>query len=317
VNRSSARFLSYDMRPAKQAERLMLIDYLRCSAECGIKLADYRYVGMGGNRFYDFLLLHRFIGIKKMVSLEHDDGMYLRSKFNKPFDFVQIANESVEDFLAADNYQDPSIFWLDFDGGISQQIIADVQSLGVIAKPNSFFFITVLGEYQKFLNDMNDSDRLKWLQAELGDVGQNLTQENVQKSQSHNAIFKCVSAALSSAFAFRGDGSFYPQFSVRYADSTKMVTTGGFFGDLGKASEIVQRRNTCLPNLNASEQELFQLRNFNITERERSLLNVASTAKDRRKKEWRKLLELGFKDPEIIAYGDMLRFNPRYIESIL
>ena len=317
MTRSSARFLSYDLRPAKQAERLMLIEYLRCSTECGLKLADYRYVGMGGNRFYDFMLLHRFIGIKKMVSLEHDDDMYLRSSFNNPFDFIEVSNSSVEDFLAQDNYDGPSIFWLDFDGGISQQTISDIQSLGVIARPNSFFFITLMGEYQKFLSDMNDADRLAWFQNELGDVGQNLSQDDVQVSKSHDTIFKCVSTALSSAFAFRGDGIFSAQFSVRYSDSMKMITTGGFFGAMGSAAEIALRRNTCLPNLSKSEQELFYLRNFNVTERERGLLDIAATAKDRRRKEWKKLRELGFKDRDIDAYGDLLRFNPRYIESIL
>lgn len=295
----------------------MLIDYLRCATECGFKLADYRYVGMGGNRFYDFLLLHRFAGIKSMVSLEHDEDMYSRACFNKPFEFIEVKPSSAEDFLALDNYAGPSIFWLDFDGGISADMIADIRSLGAVARPNSFFFVTVLGDFAPFLASMTDAARLHWFQTELGDVAQGLAQEDVQKSQASKAIFSCVSAALKAAFAPRGDGDFEIHFSVQYSDSTRMVTVGGFFGARGAAAEIVARRDISLPSLMGSGSEMFRLRNLNITERERHLFDIASTANDRRRKEWKKLVELGFDEQEIGIYKSLLRFTPRYVESIL
>lgn len=317
MSRSSARFLAYDLRPAKQAERLMLVEYLRCATECGFKLADYRYVGMGGNRFYDFLLLHRFTGIKRMVSLEHDEDMHLRAAFNKPFEFIDVRQESVGDFLASDGYIGPSIFWLDYDGGISPDMISDILSLGVVAKPNSFFFITVFGDFPRFLQKLNDAERLAWFQTEMGDVAQGLDHADVQRSEAPRAIFKCVAAALRSAFAFRGDGSFDIQFSVQYSDSAKMVTVGGFFGARGSAAEIQGRRSTSLPALEGSDSQMFHLRNLNVTERERHLFDLAATSGDRRRKEWKKLIELGFENNEIDAYGSLLRFTPRYVEAIL
>lgn len=317
MSKSSARFLAYDLRPAKQTERLMLIDYLRCATECGFKLADYRYVGMGGNRFYDFLLLHRFAGIKQMISLERDAGMHLRASFNKPFEFIKVLGLSVDDFLASDNYAGPSIYWLDFDGPLNSEMISDILGLGVVARPNSFFFVTAIGDFSQYLLSLSDADRLLWFQAELGDIAQGLAVENVERSQAPNFVYGCVMKALKSAFATRGDGFFDAQFSVRYSDSTPMVTIGGFFGSRGSASEIAARRDVSLPSLTASANEMFRIRSLNITDRERHLFDIASTSNDRRRKEWKRLIELGFRDADVDAYKSLLRFSPRYVESIL
>ena len=79
---STATFISYDLRPAKQTERRLLLDFLRCSSEAGLTNSDYRYVGMGGTMFYDFHLIHRFLGINNMISLERDPKTHPRSEFN-------------------------------------------------------------------------------------------------------------------------------------------------------------------------------------------------------------------------------------------
>ena len=69
---STANFIAYNLRPAKQTERRLLLDFLSCAREEGIANSEYRYVGMGGMMFYDFHLIHRFLGISQMISLERD-----------------------------------------------------------------------------------------------------------------------------------------------------------------------------------------------------------------------------------------------------
>ncbi len=64
MTRSTARFISYDLRPAKQSERTILLDLLRLTSDSGLNITGYRYVGMGANRFYDFLLMHKYLGLK-------------------------------------------------------------------------------------------------------------------------------------------------------------------------------------------------------------------------------------------------------------
>lgn len=317
MTRSSARFLAYDLRPAKQAERLMLVEYLRCAAECGLKLGDYRYVGMGGNRFYDFLLLHRFAGVRSMISLEHDDEMFLRARFNKPFEFIEVKQETVADFLASDNYEEPSIVWLDYDGGLSRDMLTDVETLGVVAQPGSFFFVTALAEYPRFLQKINDEQRLNWFREELGDVAQGLAQDDMQISRSALAIQKCIRTALESAFAFRGDGKLSLHFAVEYSDSTRMVTIGGFFGSEEMGDEVSRRVRTNIPALADLGDVCFRLKSLNITDRERQLFDIAVTANDKRKREYRKLIELGFTERDLQNYASIFRFTPRYVEAII
>ena len=76
---STAKFVSYDLRPSKQIERKMMLDSFGAAMEAGFSISEYRYVGMGGNRFYDFMLIHKFLGIEKMISLEHDRKMIPRA----------------------------------------------------------------------------------------------------------------------------------------------------------------------------------------------------------------------------------------------
>jgi hypothetical protein len=142
MKRSTASFIAYDLRPAKQAERRILLDFLKCANEAGISVSDCRYVGMGGTKFYDFHLLHRFIGVCRMVSLERDPALHTRAVFNCPYDFIDVQPRTVADFLASDLDETPTVYWLDYDDGISAEITADIMSMGARIKVGSFAFVT-------------------------------------------------------------------------------------------------------------------------------------------------------------------------------
>ena len=46
--------VQYELRPAKQVERRMIIDALRKLAMAGFEIEDYNYVGFGSIYFVDF-----------------------------------------------------------------------------------------------------------------------------------------------------------------------------------------------------------------------------------------------------------------------
>ena len=119
---SSAKFVSYDLRPSKQCERKLMLECFRAATECGFKIPDYRYIGMGANRFYDYMLLHKYFGMTDMISLEHDKVMFKRANFNKPYGFIQVKNENAASFIAADLSKKDTVYWLDYDGGIGPHI---------------------------------------------------------------------------------------------------------------------------------------------------------------------------------------------------
>jgi hypothetical protein len=146
MRESTAKFIAYNLRASKQAERRILIDLLKCANEAGVNISDCRYVGMGGSLFYDFHLIHRFLGVRRMVSLEHNAEMYERSIFNCPYDFIKIRNETVAEFIESDVEATRTVYWLDYDGGIGPEITADIISLGNHVKRDGFAFVTVYAE---------------------------------------------------------------------------------------------------------------------------------------------------------------------------
>ena len=75
----------YELRPRKQIERRMIVDALMRLSACGFAIRDYHYVGMGSIFFVDFILFHKIAGIRKMLSVEADEEISRRIKFNKPY----------------------------------------------------------------------------------------------------------------------------------------------------------------------------------------------------------------------------------------
>ena len=49
----SWRKVPYDLRPAKQAERRMLVDAFMILSQAGFPIRDYQYTGMGSVYFVD------------------------------------------------------------------------------------------------------------------------------------------------------------------------------------------------------------------------------------------------------------------------
>lgn len=315
--RSTAKFISYDLRPAKQSERMILVDILKIGGDCGLPIGAYRYVGMGANRFYGYLLLHRYIGIKNMVSLEHDGQMYKRAVFNVPYKFIDVLETSASDFLANDTSNAPTISWLDYDGGIGPEIFQDIAALCLKMKVGDFFFTTVYGGPPRILERQNSEGRLAWLKDSLGDIAGTVEIEDVENFTFRKAVHKMLMAAFQNAFSVRRDGIFLPLLQVVYTDSMPMVTVGGAFLTQGQTVDYRKKMNAVLQFLSTEETKLYEIHMPNLTERERILFDHAVTAKLKRSSEWNRLKKLGFKDKEFNSYQELVRYLPRYVEAIV
>lgn len=315
--RSTASFISYDLRPSKQSERRILLDFLKIAGDCGLPITDYRYVGMGGNRFYDFLLIHRYVGIRNMVSLEHDSDMYKRSVFNVPYDFIKVQSKTVAEFIAEDPFCVPTILWLDYDSGLSQSVVYDIASLSTKLKLADFCFVTVASGLPAGLAQQNAVGRLAWFQDELGDVAGEVTLEDVQTANFRNAVHKVLIAAFRNSFAVRRDGGFVPFLQVSYRDTVPMMTVGG--GLLAEGQAVHFRRHVArvVPFLGGATNKLYEIRFPHLTDRERALFDRAVTKSKKRSTEYNQLRNLGFDDSEMTAYAELIRYLPHYFETII
>jgi hypothetical protein len=293
----------------------MLVDILKIAGDCGLPIRDYRYVGMGANRFYDFLLLHKYLGLRNMVSLEHDDSMYERAIFNVPYRFIDVRNLSVMDFLASDEAHSPEILWFDYDGGIGPDIVADIASTAIRAKVGDLCFVTVSGLPPRVMESMSDANRLTALQDLLGDMAGEVELEDVERSQFTSAVHKILMASYKHGFAARTEGKFVPLLQVEYADSVPMVTVGGGFLASETAKDIARRLKKALPFLPSLASEMYHIRSFHLTERERALFDRATTSPKKRCFEKNTLKAFGFREADFEAYSDLLRYLPRYVET--
>ena len=227
AQRSTAKFVSYDLRPGKQIERKMMLDSFGAAIESGFGLSEYRYVGMGGNRFYDFILVHKYLGIEKMVSLEYDKRMLPRVLYNLPYNFIDVKNLDVQEFLARDRYAGNTIYWMDYDGSIGTNVTGDVASLAPRVKSGDFVFTTVCGAPPKRFRKMNSKERVEEVKEMFRELGESVTKEDMEDAQFAIGVDKILNAAFTNAFAARRGSAFRPFFQVGYKDGQDMVTFGG------------------------------------------------------------------------------------------
>ncbi|WP_352563701.1 O-methyltransferase [Mesorhizobium australicum] len=316
--RSTGNFISYDLRPGKQSERRILMDLLRLAGDGGLNISSYRYLGMGANRFYDFLLLHKYLGISNMVSLEHDPVMHRRAVFNCPYTFIAPLGTDTTTYLGADNSEDPTVVWFDYDSGLSLGVTQDIATLGTKLKLNDFCFVTVYGGPPRVIDNANDADRLVWLQDTFGPLAGSVDIADAQKAEFPSAVHKVLLAAVRNAFAQRRDGRFFPFLQIEYADSKPMVTVGGALMPEGQIIALRQRIRAAMPFLMSStDPKFYEIKSLHLTERERALFDRATTSPSKRSAERNQIRRLGFRDAEVSAYKDLLRYFPRYVEAMI
>ncbi len=315
MKRSSATFIDYHLRPSKQTERRLLLDFVRCASDNLAEVAKYHYVGMGGTSFYDFHLMHRFLGISQMTSLERDKKLYPRCEFNRPFSFVNVLNQTAAEYLASAKEGRRSIYWFDYDDGINEEMTADIASLGARLGTGGFAFITACAAPPGALYDEKAENRLEHFQNTFGDFAVGLTSADLENAAFPATVGRILIAAYKNAFAHRRDGEFLLLFRVAYADTAPMITVGGVLSAPNKANALRERVKKHLPFL--TQDTTYSLGKFNLTERERALFDIAVTSNRRNSKHANLLQALGFKPDQVEAYKQMIRFIPRYQESII
>ncbi len=94
-----------------------------------------------------------------------------------------------------------------------------------------------------------------------------------------------------------------------------MMTIGGCFAAKDDTSKIEERVRADLPFL--LNRQPYKIQHFALTERERRLFDLAVTKRRSNSQQANRLKALGFKQKDLDAYRDLIRFLPRYYESII
>lgn len=148
---SSSEKVNYLIRPAKQVERKLIIEMLQILSN-RYPIKKYQYVGMGSLFYVDYQMVHKYLGIKSMISMEMEEEKIERYRFNKPYKFIKLIPGMSTDILPTLNWNENLFIWLDYDSKMSLSIINDIQIISNYIKPGGILIVTIDAEPKRFDN---------------------------------------------------------------------------------------------------------------------------------------------------------------------
>jgi hypothetical protein len=219
-----ARF-SYTFRPGKHIERRMLVDACR-RLRSFAPLQDYEYVGFGGFEFVDFELMHRELGISRLVSIEQDSYAKDRSLFNRPVQGVTVHFNRASDVLP-DLLDIPvlRILWLDYEQRLNREVLQDVATAARRLQAGSLLIATVNAHPPK----PADSRRAVLVEDVGTDrVPATATDASLAQWGLADVQRRILTDEIENALTLRNDKARFEQiFYFQYSDDAQMMTWGG------------------------------------------------------------------------------------------
>jgi hypothetical protein len=305
--------VQYELRPAKQVERRMIVDSLQLLSVAGFEIRDYQYTGMGSIYFVDFILFHKLLGIHRMVSVEYAKQITKRTRFNKPFDCVDVKIEPIGDVIPTLSKDLKHLVWLDYDSVLCRTHLGDISLAAAYLRPGSILLVTVDVEPP---GGNNDGPK-QWREYYLEEAGDYLDASRPVKEFARSRLaalnIEIIERALKAGLVGRTDVAFIPIFNFLYADGHQMLTLGGMIG-----TDVERRklRGSELEDVSYFRGDLkakpYQIRIPRITRKERLFLDGAMPCGSK----WKpKDFELSSED--ILAYREVYRFLPAYAELLL
>lgn len=236
--------LNYSLRPAKNIERKMMGEAFARLAPLS-PLSKYRYVGFGSEFFNDFALYHETLGIKDMLSIEHDTDRVPRCEFNRPYKCIKVEPGTASDVLPKLKWEPRSIVWLDYLDRLKRSVLADITLVVSAACSGSLLVWTVNaqpwedgpdGEEGKNVSKAElPAHRIKKLRDSIAPklVPDEWVKEPLSKWGLAGVYHKLIRSEVAKALADRNASSkpadkleFRQCFHFRYADGQRMLTVG-------------------------------------------------------------------------------------------
>lgn len=317
--RSTASFIAYDVRPSKQIERRAIVEYLNCAKHAGFNIPQYRYVGLGGTKFIDFHLMRRFVGFSSYASIERDEDIFPRCKFNCPFEFIQMYPGEFSQFLISDQYEGNSAYWMDLEGCISVDTLSDMNSMANHINEGDMLFVTICAELPSGMNNKSTTERRGVLRSKIPTFSSSINRmknDAFSEKSFRKTAGEMLLLMLDSAFSSRTDGAFQPLLRVLYRDSSWMCTIGGSF--TSKRSRRASRLKRLVgenlsPVCGLKKDEFYSIPEFNFTNLERILIEKSDL--ESMNAYTRRLLSLRLEKDKLLEYKNLARLVPRYVES--
>lgn len=309
----SYRKINYNLRPSKHMERKMICEALRRLAAFG-RVETYRYIGFGALYFSDFVLFHKSLGMRHMISVEHEKKNEESFEFNKPYDCITIKYGESNDILPQLPWDVRTVLWLDYDGRLDESVLRDIEYFANHGMPGSVIIVTVNAH-----PDPKDSDPIKTLREAVS--GRKVVPSHLRKEdlQSWGLARVCagiirndILEVLFDRSAPRQAGSkfCYKQlFNFHYSDGARMLTTGGIIYDEGQSGIVDGCSFDSLPFVVVGD-DAFRIEVPKLTYREILYLDSQLPCAD-----VDQLETFGIPRGDVESYRQLYRYFPRFAEA--
>lgn len=238
---ASYREIDYRVRPGKFAERLMMVEAFRRLRFAAVE--SYQYVGLGSVYFTDFSLVHRALGISKLVSIERAEHDKKRFEANIPFGCIEMMWGETAAVLPTVDLSLRTIAWLDYDGRLNRSVLGDIREIVGRAVSGSVLAITVQSRFDRVENEDKSDGSVAALAAALGEdrVPFDLQVKDLRGDGTGKVYRDVIVEEITRALADRNAGQHHAQqmrfrqiLNFRYEDGVRMMTVAFVLYDSGQ-----------------------------------------------------------------------------------
>ncbi len=236
---SSFEKINYALRPGKHAARRMLCEIFACLGPFQ-PVKDYTYVGFGSVWFEDFILLHRALGIRQMISIERETRVRKRIEANKPFKNISVVYKKASVVLPKLHWKNRHFLWLDYEDPLDLEILRDVATVAGHAQSGTVLAVSVpcrrAQEVADAQDDPNGPSALERFSSTFGRarVSPTVTEIELEGWPFGKLTRQMVKLEVDTHLATRNARvtadnklKFRPICELEYDDGTKMVTIVG------------------------------------------------------------------------------------------
>ena len=305
--------INYLVRPAKQVERKLILEALQCLGK-KYPIQNYSYVGMGSRYFVDFQMVHKFLGIKDMISFEMDEDNIKRFEFNLPYEFIKLLPYKSTDILPSIDWSEDLIIWLDYDQKIQQYMIEDIEIICDNAKPGTIFILTIDAEPDRFDEEFpqDEGERINKRLKNFKDTihphyPPNIKKNDLSKKAFPKILMQIIRERIRDCLTKR-DLKHFQLFNLLYEDTCQMYTFGCI---LEKRPKKIEDTGVYELNYISKDDNIIRIKLPILTPREKMLFDklIPGIAD--------KLDHFEMSKDKIRTYEKYYRYYPQYFEAYI
>jgi hypothetical protein len=310
--------VQYELRPAKQVERRMLLHTFHELRDLGYSISTYEYTGLGSIYFVDFVLFHRYLGLTRMTSVEGNGDVKKRVKFNRPYKLINlVVPDEMSAQIARLSSDRRHILWLDFDSILTKELLNTVHLAAMQLSVQSILLVTVDVEPPGRPEDgpmkWNPTTWMRYYREEVGaHFWRGISKKDFARLALPTTNARIIQSVIDQGLRQR-DAYFIGMFSFLYADGHRMLSVGGMIGSEEDRRKIrsLDRDGLFFMRDNITD-EPFLIRVPLITRKERHYLDQNMPCSDN----WSPSA-FEMKPEDIQDYKKIYRYYPAYTEMLL